>query len=100
MVNYSNTGIIPIYLSYHVQVLSTGTLYYLDSRDFAVASGSSLVLPRAAADTRGQYSTLHYTGGSIIQYATVCYAGAAERGAGEEERRRDEGMGDGAKEVA
>jgi hypothetical protein len=28
------------------------------------------------------------------------YAGAAERGAGEEERRRDEGTGDGAKEVA
>ena len=34
-----------------------------------VASGSLLVLPRAAADTRWQYSTLHYTGGS-----TVCYA--------------------------
>jgi hypothetical protein len=30
----------------------------------------------------------------------LCYAGAAERGAGEEERRRDEGTGDGAKEVA
>jgi hypothetical protein len=29
-----------------------------------------------------------------------CAAGAAERGAGEEERRRDEGTGDGAKEVA
>jgi hypothetical protein len=28
----------------------------------------------------------------------LCYAGAAERGAGEEERRRDEGTGDGAKE--
>ena len=28
------------------------------------------------------------------------YAGAAERGAGEEERRGDEGTGDGAKEVA
>jgi hypothetical protein len=34
------------------------------------------------------------------QYSTVCYAGAAERGAGGEERRRDEGTGDGAKEVA
>jgi hypothetical protein len=30
----------------------------------------------------------------------VCYSGAAERGAGEEERRRDEGTGDRAKEVA
>jgi hypothetical protein len=30
----------------------------------------------------------------------LCYAGAAERGAGEEERRRDEGTEDGAKEVA
>ena len=30
----------------------------------------------------------------------LCYAGAVERGAGEEERRRDEGTGDGAKEVA
>jgi hypothetical protein len=30
----------------------------------------------------------------------VCYAGPAERGAGEEERRRDEGTGEGAKEVA
>ena len=44
------------------------------------------MFPRAAANTRGQYSTL-------------CYAGAAERGAGEEERRRDEGTGEGAKEV-
>jgi hypothetical protein len=30
----------------------------------------------------------------------LCCAGAADRGAGEEERRRDEGTGDGAKEVA
>jgi hypothetical protein len=30
----------------------------------------------------------------------LCYAGAAERGAGEEGRRRDEGTGDGAKEFA
>jgi hypothetical protein len=32
LVNYSNTGIIPIYLSYHVQVPSAGNLNYLDSR--------------------------------------------------------------------
>ena len=55
------------------------------------------MLPRAAADTRGQHSTLHYTG---RQHSTACYAGAAEKGAGEEERRRDKGTGDGAKEVA
>ena len=30
----------------------------------------------------------------------LCYAGAAERGAGEEERRRDEGTRKRAKEVA
>jgi hypothetical protein len=30
----------------------------------------------------------------------LCYAGATERGAGEGERRRDEGTGNGAKEVA
>ena len=53
------------------------------------------MLPRAAADTRWQYSTLHYTGDS-----TVCYAREAERGAGEEERRRDERARKRAKEVA
>jgi hypothetical protein len=30
----------------------------------------------------------------------ICYAGAAERGAGEEEGRRDERTGDGVNEVA
>ena len=45
------------------------------------------MLPRAAADTRGQYSTLRY-------------ARVAEGGAGEEERRRDEGTRKRAKEVA
>jgi hypothetical protein len=64
-----------------------------------VASGSSLVLPRAAADTRGQHSTLHHAGVSIA-HSTLCYARTAEGGAGEEERRRDEGTGEGAKEVA
>jgi hypothetical protein len=61
-----------------------------------VASGSSLVLPRAAADARGQCSALHYTGGSAAQ----CAMQGQQRGAGEEESRRDEGTGDGAKEVA
>ena len=34
------------------------------------------------------------------QHSTLCYARAAEGGAGEEERRRNEGTGEGAKEVA
>jgi hypothetical protein len=55
------------------------------------------VLPRAAADTRGQYSTLRYTGASIVRYAM---RGQQKGGAGEEERRRDEGTGNRAKEVA
>jgi hypothetical protein len=49
----------PIIFKYLVPVIysnSTGT------PGGFIASGSSLVLPRAAADTRGQYSALHYTG--------------------------------------
>jgi len=46
-----------------------------------------LVLPRAAAGTRGQYSTLHCTG--------------TGRGyAGEQKRRGNEGEGEGTKELA
>ena len=73
------------------------------------------MLPRAAADTRGQYSTLRYAGASIVRYAMQGpQRGAQERREGgtrerrngakevarEEERRRDEGTGEGAKEVA
>jgi hypothetical protein len=36
----------------------------------------------------------------VFRFATVCYARTAEGGAGEEERRRDEGTGNRAKEVA
>jgi hypothetical protein len=54
-----------------------------------VASGSSLVLPRAAADTRGQHSTLHHAGVSIARYAIQ----GQQKGA--PERRRDEGREDG-----
>ena len=54
----------------------------------AVASGSSLVLPRGATGRRGQYSALRYTGASI-----VCYAMQGQQ-------RRDEGTGERAKEVA
>jgi hypothetical protein len=50
-----------------------------------VASGSSLVLPRAAADTRGSYHTLHCTGASIVRYAMQ----GQQRGA--PERRREGG---------
>jgi hypothetical protein len=50
-----------------------------------VASGSSLVLPRAAAGTRGQHSTLHYSGASAVRYAMQ----GQQRGA--QERRREGG---------
>jgi hypothetical protein len=53
-----------------------------------VTSGSSLVLPRAAADTRGQYNTPHYTGVSIVRYAMQ----GQKRGA--QERRREGGTRD------
>jgi hypothetical protein len=50
------------------------------------ASGSSLVLPRAAADTRGlQHSTLHCTGASTARYPVR----GQQRGA--QERRRGGG---------
>ena len=76
--------IYPIIFKYQVPVIyTTGTL-----GDFAfVASGSSLVLPRAAADTRGQYSTLHYTGGSTVPVR--CAMQGQQRGA--QERRREGG---------
>jgi hypothetical protein len=55
------------------------------------ASGSSMVLPRAAAGTRGQHrhSTLHqhHTGASIVRYAMQ----GRQRGA--QERRREGGAG-------
>jgi hypothetical protein len=50
-----------------------------------VASGTSLVLPRAAADTRGQHGALHHTGVSIARYAVQ----GQQRGA--PERRREGG---------
>ena len=95
MVNYSNTSIVPIVypITYKYRV---PVIYATGAPGDFVASGSSLVLPRAATDTRGQYSTLLYAIQEAVQYYTVFYAGAAERGAGEEERRRDEGTGDGA----
>jgi hypothetical protein len=89
LVNSSNTSIAPITcpITYKYRVLipviytgSTGT-----PGDFVVASGSSLVLPGAAADTRGQHSTLHYTGGSTVRYAMQ----GQQRGA--QERRREGG---------
>ena len=55
------------------------------------------MLPRAAAGTCGQYSTLHYRDmiKELVQYhSAICYARAAEGGAGEEE---EEGRGNGGK---
>jgi hypothetical protein len=51
------------------------------------------LVPRAAADTRGQHGTLHHAGASVA----LCCVRAAEGAAGEEERRRDEGTGERAK---
>jgi hypothetical protein len=49
----------------HASTTIPGNLLYWYFRRF----GSSFSLPRAAADTRGQYSTLRYTGASIVRYA-------------------------------
>ena len=71
-----------------MQVPSAGKLYYCAGTGTPggfVTSGSSLLLPRAAADTRGQYSTLHYTGASLVRYAMQ----GQQRGA--QERRRGGG---------
>jgi hypothetical protein len=68
-----------------------------------VASGSSLVLPRAAAGTRGQHRALaHCTMQELAQCAIPCKGSRGQRGAhaGEEGRMRDEGTGERAKEVA
>jgi hypothetical protein len=72
--------IYPIIFKYLVPVIySIGT-----PGDFA-ALGSLLVLPRAAADTRGQYSILPYTGASIVR----CAMQGQQRGA--QERRKEGG---------
>jgi hypothetical protein len=85
LVNYSNTSVAPIIYpitcKHRVPVIcSAGT-----PGDFVVASGSSLVLPRAAADTGGQHSTLRYAGGSTVRHAMQ----GQQRGA--QERRREGG---------
>jgi hypothetical protein len=82
---YSRSLIYPITYKYRVPVIySTGT-----PGDFVVASGSSLVLPRAAADTRGQYSTLHHTGGSTVR----CAGGGREGGGRERGTGRRKSLG-------
>ena len=96
LVNYSNTGRVPIYLSYHAQVPSTGNLNYLDSRGLRRRFG---LVVGAASGRCGHALAVQHTTLYRRQYSILCCAGEAERGAGEEERRRDEGTGDGAKEV-
>jgi hypothetical protein len=69
-------------------LLSTGT-----PGDF-VASGSSLVLPRAAADTRRQHSTLHYAGASTARCAVQGQQrGAQERRGKQKGGTRERGKG-------
>jgi hypothetical protein len=57
----------------------------------ASASSSSLVLPlpRAAADTCGQHSALHYTVASTLQHAVLVRS--QEQQGGAQERRREGG---------
>ena len=94
---YSNAGRRPVYLSCHTQAPSTGNLHYWDSRGLRRRFGLVAGAPsgRSGHALAAQHATL-----CRRQHSVACYAGAAERGAGEEERRRDEGTGDGAKEVA
>jgi hypothetical protein len=99
-----STSIVPaIYPIIHKYLVPV--IYSIGTPGNLVASGSSLLLPRAAVDTRGQYSTLRYTGASIVRCAMR--GQQQQRGAqemlgvgsppasstGEEERRRDEGTG-------
>jgi hypothetical protein len=76
--------ICPIISKYLVPVI-----YSVRTPGDAVASGSSLVLPRAAVGTREQCSTLHYTGASIVRYAIQ--GGAQERRRGGEKEGRENG---------
>jgi hypothetical protein len=55
------------------------------------APGLMLVLPRAAAVTRGARQHKH---------ATIHYTGAGRRGVGEEERRGNKGKGEGTNRLA
>jgi hypothetical protein len=101
---YSNTGRIPIYLSYHIQVPSTVPVNYTtgiilpETSPLRARRWCSLGPLRTRAGSIVHY-TIHYTGVSIVRYAMQGQQ-RAEGGAGEEERRRDEGTGEGAKEVA
>ena len=91
-VSYLISNTWPIISKYLVPVI-----YSIGSPGGFVASGSSLVFPRAAADTRGQYSTLHYTGASVVRYAMQEQQGRAQE---RRRERRDEGTGEGTKEGA
>jgi hypothetical protein len=93
LVTYSNTGRVLIYYPIISKHLVPAT-YTTGTPGGAVASGSSLVLPRAAADTRGQYSTLGYTGASIVRYSMQGQQRGRRRG-GEKEGRGNGGRGEG-----
>jgi hypothetical protein len=66
-------------------------IYSVGAPGDVVASGSSLVLPRAPADTRGQH-TLRYIGPSVM-----CYAMRGQQRGAQEKRRgggtRERGTG-------
>jgi hypothetical protein len=97
-VNYSNARIVPVIYPItckHRTPAIYGTVLGLQG-DFVVASGSSLVLPRAAADTGGQCSMLRYTGGSAVRHAVKGQQRGRRRG-GEKEGRGNGGRGKGSR---
>ena len=98
LVFYSNTGRILIYYPIVFKHL-VPVNYSTDTPGDVVASGSSLVLPWAAADTRGLCSTLLYTGGSTVCHAIMLCRGSREgrRRGGEKEGRGNGGRGEGSR---
>jgi hypothetical protein len=84
--------ICPIMFKYLAPVIySVGLVQHCTPGDVA-SSGSSLVLPRAVVDTRGQYSTLRYTGASVVRYAMRRQQRGAQEGR-REGRTRERGTG-------
>jgi hypothetical protein len=84
LASYSNAGRMPIIYPTMSKCL-VPVNYTAGTPGDVVASGSSLVRPRAAADTRGQCSALHCAGASVVRYAMQ----GQQRGA--PERRREGG---------
>jgi hypothetical protein len=66
------TGIVPITITYpNIFKYLMLVIYSIGTPGDVAASGLSLVLPRAAAGTRGKYSTLQCKRASIVRYGWV-----------------------------